>query len=404
MELKTKYQYSYFIYPYVIKESKYTKYIMRLLKDKNCHLTLFEKDKNLDLYTYFYPKIRNYMFSSFTYTGKTSNLEKMDIDTQSAILAKFPCTIFEYDLPKDIQGKVEENSIFFKIQRIKLICFKEGICFLCLKTNIEGSNQFKDVLNFNYKFRKMNMENDVLGDYDGIKLQTDKFSDIKQLRDFIENIAGINVEGMKLDIDVQTFLTYSYVCIDQDDWNTEEQFDSIKDAYLKFVNILPYDNVTSYVQDFKVVSRWKYAKFATNKQGCTMFASSNEINNYTVLPQEFENKYFYTYILALYIKIYLSKLNFDFKNKNNIENVRKKFVEFTEKLWIQEITSEDTGTILYQDLKETLGLFGAYAETKNNYDVLYKQHNIEKNTKVTVIIAVLLGILTIINIIRLLLQ
>ena len=32
MELKTKYEYTYFIYPYVIKESKYLKYLMKLLK------------------------------------------------------------------------------------------------------------------------------------------------------------------------------------------------------------------------------------------------------------------------------------------------------------------------------------------------------------------------------------
>lgn len=36
MELKTKYQYTYFIYPYVIKENKFTKYLLKLLKDKNC--------------------------------------------------------------------------------------------------------------------------------------------------------------------------------------------------------------------------------------------------------------------------------------------------------------------------------------------------------------------------------
>ena len=31
MELKTKYQYTYFIYPYVVKQSRYLKYIVKLL-------------------------------------------------------------------------------------------------------------------------------------------------------------------------------------------------------------------------------------------------------------------------------------------------------------------------------------------------------------------------------------
>ena len=31
----TKYQYTYFIHPYIIDENKYDKYILKLLKDKN---------------------------------------------------------------------------------------------------------------------------------------------------------------------------------------------------------------------------------------------------------------------------------------------------------------------------------------------------------------------------------
>ena len=53
MELKTKYEYTYFIYPYVIKESKYLKYLMKLLKDKNCELRIFKKDKDMDIYSFF---------------------------------------------------------------------------------------------------------------------------------------------------------------------------------------------------------------------------------------------------------------------------------------------------------------------------------------------------------------
>lgn len=52
MELKTKYEYTYFIYPYVIKESKYLKYLMKLLKDKNCELRIFKKDKDMDIYSF----------------------------------------------------------------------------------------------------------------------------------------------------------------------------------------------------------------------------------------------------------------------------------------------------------------------------------------------------------------
>ena len=107
MELKTKYQYTYFIYPYAIKESKYTKYLLKLLKDENCKLRIFRKDKDLNLYSYFSHRARNYMFSSFNLSKtKLAKLEELPLDTKAAILAKNPCTIFEYTIQKDIQGKI----------------------------------------------------------------------------------------------------------------------------------------------------------------------------------------------------------------------------------------------------------------------------------------------------------
>ena len=120
MELKTKYQYTYFIYPYVIKENKYTKYLLKLLKDKNCELRIFRKEKDLGLYSYFSHRARNYMFSSFNLSKtRLAKLEELPLETKSAILAKNTCTIFEYTMNKDIQGKTEEkDGIFFKIPKI----------------------------------------------------------------------------------------------------------------------------------------------------------------------------------------------------------------------------------------------------------------------------------------------
>ena len=58
MELSFKYQYTYFLYPYSIEETKYEKYILKLLKDKKSTLKIFEKEKDLDIYNYFNPIIR----------------------------------------------------------------------------------------------------------------------------------------------------------------------------------------------------------------------------------------------------------------------------------------------------------------------------------------------------------
>ena len=111
MELRTKYQYTYFIYPYVVKENKYIKYLVKLLKDKNCELKIFKKDKDLDIYTYFSHRARNFMFGTFNLSRtKISKLQELPIETRAAILAKNNCTMFEYTIRKDIQGKIQEKK------------------------------------------------------------------------------------------------------------------------------------------------------------------------------------------------------------------------------------------------------------------------------------------------------
>ena len=406
MELKTKYQYTYFIPPFAIKESKYTRYLLRLLKDENCKLRIFRKDKDLGIYSYFSHRARNYMFSSFNLSKtKLSKLEELPLDTKAAILSKNPCTIFEYTIKKDIQGKTaEKNGIFFKISKIEIICFNTGICFLCIKTNIEESNRFIDLLNFNYKFRDINQEFANLNNYDNIRVQTDCFEDVKLFKEFIEDLTGPSTESIKLEIDTERFLTYSYACIDQDYWNNTNEFDKIRSHYIKFANILPNDNNVNYSnEEIKVISKWKYAKIGITKQGVTLFGSSCDMNNYTVFPQEFQEQYLYTYILAMYTKIYLKKIDLEFRQGTKINKIRKEFIKFTQTLWINEVTLEDTGSIFYQYLKEVLDLKTMYLDTKNKYDILYKELNIEKSAKTNAIIAILLAVTLIINAINILL-
>ena len=228
MELKTNYQYTYFVHPFVIGEGKYQKYILNLIKDDRFKLRVFEKNKDIDLYNYFSPKTREYLFSSFSHTGqKLEKLEELPEETKSAILSKNPCTIFEYKLKEDIQGKATEKGIFFKVRKIEIICFNTGICFFTMKTNIEESNNFSDLLNFNYKFRSINQEN-TLSNYDKIYLQTSTFDDVNKLTEFIKGITGSDLEAMKIDIDTEKFLTYSYVCIDRAAWNSNKNFENIK--------------------------------------------------------------------------------------------------------------------------------------------------------------------------------
>lgn len=405
MELKTKYQYTYFLHPFMVKENRYVKYIMKLLKNPNCKLKIFQKEKDIGIYNYFVPKIRNYMFSTFTFNrAKINKLEELSIDTKAAILAKMPCIMFEYNFQKGIQGKTEEKEgIFFTIQNIEIICFNTGICFLNIKTNIENSTKFSDVLNFNYKFRSITVEEELSG-YDKIRIQTDVFDDVKILKSFIKEITGPNqLEIKNIDIDTERFLTFSYTCIDQEHWKNEEDFNNIKSMYMKYARILPNDNSILFNQDeTKIMSNWNYTRLGITKAGTTLFVSGTEINNYTVLPHEYENEYLYTYILSLYMKIYIKLINLELKEGINVPKARKKFVDFTKNLWIQEATIDDIGTLFYHNLRNVLELDNLYLETKNQYDVLYKEMNIEKNTKANRAIIVILTISLIVTTLNLL--
>lgn len=405
MELKTRYQYTYFIHNFIIKENKYNKYILRLLKDERFKLKIFEKNKDLDIYTYFLPKMRDFLFKTFELNDKQKydKLNSLPIETQAAILAKYPSCTFEYELSKDIQGKtIDENSIFFKIQKVGVIVFNTGICFLYLKTNIEDSQYFSDILNFNYKFRDINQEYNNLKDYENIKVQADFFENIKDLQDFISDLTGPNIDALKYNLDVERFYTFSYACIKQDAWDINNPFENIKNEFFKYVNILPDGTSTNSVlsENTKVISNSKYSKIGISKLGVNLLSSEYDINNYTVLQLEFENEYFYTYIAALYLKVYLKKLNYEFKYGKDLEHTRKNFVDFTKKLWIQEITSNDIGSLYYKYIKEVLEIDKLYNELKNKYNILYSELKIEKNEKMSGLIVVILIATLVVNIIN----
>ena len=372
-----------------------------MLKDKKCKLKIFQKEKDLNMYKYFLPNTREYLFSSFSFSSsKLKKLEEMSIDTRAAILSKYKCNIFEYELSKDIQGKVDDpKSIYFSIRKLEVICFSTGIGFLCIKTNLDEYEKFSNILNFNYKFRDINQAASDYEGYDNIRIQTGSFDDVETFRGLIRGITGGNLEAMKIDVDTERFLTYSYVCIDSKYWDNNNKFEDIKLDFIKYASILPADNSRKYDDKIEIFSKWKYAKIGISKLGTTLFSSSTDINNYTILPSEYENQYFYTYIFNLYKKIYLKKIKYEFKQGINIKQTRKKFVDFTKNLWIQEITEDEAGTLLNHKYCKVFELEELYNEIKNKYDIMYKELKIEKNTKWMILSLIILVISLALNII-----
>ena len=411
MELKVKYQYTYFIKPFLIKENKYEKYLLSLLNNKNCNLKIFEKERDINLYSYFIQNIREYFFPTFSFNReKINNLERLDNKMKAMILSKLHCNIFEYNFNTKVQGKVTDNDgIFFNIDKVEIICFDTGVCFLLIKTDIDNSEKFSDLLKFNYRFKDINSDFTKLKDFTNIKIQTDKFSNMNELSDFINDIIGVNNNAIELkDVDLynKRFFVYTYSCIDQGNWSEEEDFKEIQSDFLRYSNVLSNNdtldfNVNEFNKNIQVIEQFKYSRFGFTKQSASLMTSSIDLNNYTKLLFDFENEYLYTLIISLYQRIYLKKLENNFKSKKDINNIRKQFTKFTNEIWMNEITNSITGTIFYNKWKEIFELQEIYDEIKNKYDVIYKELNIENSNNTNKIILLALAISLLLNVINL---
>lgn len=236
MELKTKYQYTYFIYPYIIEEKDYQEYLYNLLKKKNCKLKIFTPKADVGIASYFLPEVKEEMFWSLDLKNDSlKEYMKMDKKVKAAVLSQKTCNIFEYELSKEIQGKMEnQDGIFFSIGKIQIICFQTGVCFLALKTTINSSNDFSDVLNFNYKFRDIYSNLSHTKEYDNIKIQTEQFKDMKEISQLIREIVGPNTLAKQINLDTNRFLTYAYTCVDQAYWNENTPEEEINQQFKKY--------------------------------------------------------------------------------------------------------------------------------------------------------------------------
>ena len=99
------------IYPYLIDEKRMAGYYELLIDDKY-KLKIFDKKKDKQVYDYFMPSVREYLFWSFDMNQKETIKEynEMNNDLKAAICSTYPCNVFE-------KGK---NIV---------VCFNTGICF-----------------------------------------------------------------------------------------------------------------------------------------------------------------------------------------------------------------------------------------------------------------------------------
>ena len=325
---------------------------------------------------------------------------------KATILEKYPCIIFNYQLEENIQGKLgEENGIFFDIREIQIICFNTGICFLAIKTTLDGENQFSDVLNFNYKFRDISSPFNNLKEYENIRIQTESFNNMQTFSAFLKEICGSNKSAKELNMQIDRFITYSYTCLDQAAWNENADFSVLERQFYQYANLLPESKNVDYCiqkegKKFLSLEEWKYIKYGFSNLATVLLTCDIATENYTKLPFCYENEYFYSYLLMWYKKIYLKKINLDYEKCKNKRKTRKEFIDFTQSFWIQELTNHNIGVLLNEKWEQQLGLNTLYQQVKNQYDICYKQSNIEKIVRNNKIIFIILLIALIFNLLN----
>ena len=114
------------IYPYLIDEKRMAGYYELLLED-NFKVKIFDKKKDKEVYDYFLPIIREYLFWSFDLTLKGEFLEydKLKNDLKAAVCSRYSCNVFE-----------KKSST--------IICFHTGICFAIT----DDSKLLKDITKY----------------------------------------------------------------------------------------------------------------------------------------------------------------------------------------------------------------------------------------------------------------
>lgn len=391
MELKTSYQYTYFIYPFAIKKESYKEYVQYLMKSKSYQIKLFDSFTNDSFFKYFVPTVRKSIFQNLNFhqENKTA-FYQLSRKQQAKKMSEQKCLMFEYVMEKEIQGKLKEkDGIFFTIPKIELICFQNGICFLLIKTHLIETNSLTDVLNFNYQFQKMTIEKQ------NIKMQNNEFENMDTISQIIEEVTGHPFESKKIDRNDQAFLVYTYVCLDASYWNRNENFENIENEFIKLAEIKQSDaKINVDYEKLSILSNSQYMKLRVSNKSSALICSSTDANNYTKLAEKYENEYLYTYLIALHQKYYLKKLNYSFNEKKPQKSIQE-LLNFTKNIWISEITDDDFGQKIYKRCREKFNLEELFYEIKCKYDIYYKQQNIEKTkkwNKLLIILSIILGI------------
>ena len=162
MNLNVKFQYTKFIYPFIVTQSRYKDFLGKFLdKNSGWDLQISHNDSDINTHAYFLPYVKKFLFPTLYWKHELKQeFNGLDLKKKLNIISKLPSVSFEYKMEGNFNKNfvLNETGVNFDLSRISLICFDPGICFLVIKTEMCPTKDIfsNDILDFNYKFRTIN--------------------------------------------------------------------------------------------------------------------------------------------------------------------------------------------------------------------------------------------------------
>lgn len=383
MEIKAKYQYTHFIYPFVLEENKKISFIASMLKqEKTWNLKLHQQKQDEELYNFFLPYMRKFLFPTlFWNKDYIKQYKGYSLFKKAYSLSKLSCSTFEYNLSSIKTGDILDkkyDQIHFDICSIQLVCFEQGICFLDIKAEIDEAGSlidFDKILDFNYFFRDLTPR--AVNRLDEIaNIKGKKIDDVKNIAKFIASITK-GFESTDLEkIYYDKMFTYSYACIDG--WDKDSDFSKFENEFYKYQYIMDSKNTSVFNKDCERLkqdrySRWEYSMFGFSRESGVVLVSDKDKYNITKMPYDYEKKYLYMLLLAFYQRIALINFSQDLikKDKTMVQKLKKNFTEFTHFSWFSQITNSENGMDIWKRWQTAFELPELFEEVQKEYMEYY---------------------------------
>lgn len=384
--MKTVLHYTHFIFPFIVSKNKYEGFMGKLIsEDTNWELQIDTFDEKINAYTYFLPYVKKMLFPTLYWKNDfRTKFGRSSTSYKAKVLSNLPGVNFRFRLEEVCERVCSFNSpgINFKVGDIRLYAFEPGICFMDIKACIdkEGDILTDDVLDFNYKFRTINPRYQKKKKTEGIFIKNLQFETIEDLSILMESLLNGFEEENKEDIYFDRLFTYSFMCLDEKEWNEDCQLDAIINEFYKFQYVLPgkYDSIfePSYrLQKDNTYTRWKYSVYGFTREAGVLFASEKDSFNKDRLPYHYESIYFFIFLLAFYQRIALIMFSEDIMTSgaHKIGNLKAQLTKFIHFSWFSQITNSEHGMDLWKKWQKTFDLPALFEEVHKEYNEFYEQ-------------------------------